>query len=217
MQKSYNNLWHKEVFKKLLETKERELTRKRLKEDDKAVQPRIDETMDSLNPYSKSSQLHMVITKAVGRMIATDFQPFSLVEDKGFQLLLRTLDRQYQLSSRKHFSEKVIPQMCAKVKQKVSTVVKSALCLAITTDCWTSHSTDSYISVNSHFIDDKFNRQLAVLNTFQCMKGTLPSICWTKFCPYLKHGQSIRNVWPVLSTIMQLILLLLSEKEDLLT
>jgi len=42
---------HKEVFKELLETEERELTWKRLREDDKAVQPRIDKTMDSLNPY----------------------------------------------------------------------------------------------------------------------------------------------------------------------
>jgi len=93
---------HKEVFKELLETEERELTRKRLREDNKAVQPRIDEIMDSLNPYSWSSQHHMIITKVVGWMIATNFQPFSLVEDEGFQLLLRTLDRQYQLPSQKH-------------------------------------------------------------------------------------------------------------------
>jgi len=52
------------------------------------------------------------------------------------------------------------------VKQKVSTVVKSAPCLALITDCWTSRSTDSYISVTSHFVDNKFNRQLAVLDTF---------------------------------------------------
>jgi len=77
----------------------------------------------------------MIITKAVGRMIVTDFQSFSLVEDEGFQLLLRTLDRRYQLPSQKHFSEKVIPQMYAKVKQRVSTAVKSAPCLALTTDC----------------------------------------------------------------------------------
>jgi len=108
----------------------------------------------------------MIITKGVGRMIATDFQSFSLIEAEGFQLLIRKLDRQYQLPCRKHFSERVIPQMYAKVKQKVSTVVKSAPCLALTTDCWASCSTDSYISVTSHFVDDKFNRQLAVLDTF---------------------------------------------------
>ena len=107
VQKSYNatNLRkhleqrHKEVFKELLETEERELTSKQLRDDDKAVQPRIDETKDSLNPYSWSSQCHMIITKALGHMIATNFQPFSLVEDEGFQLLLKTLDRRYQLPS----------------------------------------------------------------------------------------------------------------------
>ena len=94
-----------------------------------AVQPRIDETMDSLNLYNSSSQHHMIITKAVGRMNATDCQPIVLVEDEVFQLLLRTLDRQDQLISRKHLSDKVIPQLYTEVEQKVLPVVKSAPCI----------------------------------------------------------------------------------------
>ena len=110
-------------------------------------------------------------------MIATDFQPFSIVEDEGFQLLLRVLDRRYQLPSRKHFSEHVIPKMYTELKEKVSTVIKSAKTLALTTDCWTSRSTDSYISITSHFIDDKFKRQLVVLDTFpMCERHTAQNL-----------------------------------------
>ena len=52
-------------------------------------------------------------------MITMDFQPFSIVEDEGFQLLLRVLDRRYQLPSRKYFSEQVIPKMYTELKEKL--------------------------------------------------------------------------------------------------
>ena len=161
-----------------MELEERERSRKRLREEESnTVQPKIDETLCTLNPYSWTSQRHMTITQAVGRMIATDFQPFSIVEDEGFQLLLRVLDRQYQLPSHKHFSEHVIPKMYTELKEKVSTVIKSAKMLALTTDCWTSRSTDSYISITSHFIDDKFKRQLVVLDTFpMCERHTAQNL-----------------------------------------
>ena len=47
-----------------------------------------DETLDSLN---SSSQRHVTITQTIARMIVTDFQLFSVVEDEGFQVLLRVL------------------------------------------------------------------------------------------------------------------------------
>ena len=56
--------------------------------------------------------------------------------------------------------------MYDKLREKVSALVKSAMFMALTTDCWTFHAGDSYISITSHFIDDKYNQQMAVLDTF---------------------------------------------------
>ena len=54
---------HKDIIKELVETEEHERSWKRLREEDnKAVQPRIYKTLDSLNPYSWSSQRHVIIT-----------------------------------------------------------------------------------------------------------------------------------------------------------
>lgn len=50
-------------------------------------------------------------------MIAIDFQPFSIMEDKGFRLLLWVLDRHYQLPSKKYFSENGIPQMYDELRE----------------------------------------------------------------------------------------------------
>lgn len=50
--------------------------------------------------------------------------------------------------------------------EKVSMLIKCAMFLALTTDCWTSCAGDSYITINSHCIDDKYKQQLVVLDTF---------------------------------------------------
>ena len=87
-----------------MEVEEHEQSCKRSKEDDdKLIQLKINETIEALNPYSSVSQRHIAITRAVARMITTDFQPYSIVEDEGFRVLLRVLDRRYQLPSQKHF------------------------------------------------------------------------------------------------------------------
>ena len=39
-----------------------------------------------MKPYSTESPRYIAITNAVARMIATDFQPFSVVEDEDFLL-----------------------------------------------------------------------------------------------------------------------------------
>ena len=157
---------HMEKYKELVETEQREKSRKRTREEVDKGQPRIDETLDARNPYNPSSERYLAITRAVACMMISDFQPFSIVEDEGFRHLIRTLDRRYQLPSRKHFSEKVIPQMYAELRVRVGAIVKSATCLALTTDGWTSRAGDSYLSVTAHFIDDSYKRQLVVLDTF---------------------------------------------------
>ena len=180
-QKSYNttNLrkhlgqYHKDTYKELLEVEEREASRKRSRED--KLQPKIDETLDALNP---SSQCFVAITRTVAGMIATDFYPFFIVEDEGFRHLLRVLDRWYELPSRKYFSERVIPpQMYSELREKVSIILKPAVFLALTTDSWTSWAGDCYLSITAHFIDDHYMRQLVVLDTFPlCERHTAQNL-----------------------------------------
>ena len=129
--------------------------------------------MHLINPYRPTSQQYMAITRAAAGMIAADRQPFSVVEDKSFRHLIEILDRRYQLPSRKHFSEKVIPQMYGELREKVGTIAKSVRYLALPMDGWTSHAGDSYLSITAHFIDDVYQRQLIVLDTFSlCERHT---------------------------------------------
>jgi len=62
---------HKQKFKELLDIKEREKLCKRSRED--KGQPRIDDTLDALNPYHLTSQQYITIMRAIAGMIAADF------------------------------------------------------------------------------------------------------------------------------------------------
>ncbi|XP_039630884.1 E3 SUMO-protein ligase ZBED1-like [Polypterus senegalus] len=98
-------------------------------------------------------------------MIATDFQPFSIVEDTGFKKYSQALNPSYIPPSRKALAQKVTDMYdreTASLKRRVSKV--PAVCL--TTDCWTSRTTASYMSVTCHFIED-FRVASCLLDCFE--------------------------------------------------
>ena len=68
---------------------------------------------DINNPHA------MRIHKLVGKMIATDNQPFSVVHDTGFNYnhLIKTLESRYVLPSQKYFSESIVPDIKEKIKR----------------------------------------------------------------------------------------------------
>ncbi|KAI7792078.1 putative zinc finger BED domain-containing protein 1-like [Triplophysa rosa] len=94
------------------------------------------------------------LDEALVRMIACDFQPFSIVEDKGFKEYSHLLDPSYSLPSRKTLSKTVMPRLYDKLRGDIMDKIKSASAVCLTTDCWTSLTTESYMTVTCHFIED---------------------------------------------------------------
>ncbi|XP_056603707.1 E3 SUMO-protein ligase ZBED1-like [Triplophysa dalaica] len=94
------------------------------------------------------------LDEALVRMIACDFQPFSIVEDKGFKEYSHLLDPSYSLPSRKTLSKTVMPRLYDKLRGNLMDKIKSASAVCLTTDCWTSLTTESYMTVTCHFIED---------------------------------------------------------------
>ncbi|KAA0719764.1 hypothetical protein E1301_Tti022229 [Triplophysa tibetana] len=94
------------------------------------------------------------LDEALVRMIACDFQPFSIVEDKGFKEYSHLLDPSYSLPSRKTLSKTVMPRLYDKLRGNLMEKIKSASAVCLTTDCWTSLTTESYMTVTCHFIED---------------------------------------------------------------
>lgn len=156
---------HPDENKKLVAAEITEKERKQAQSSTASTrQVTVAECFERQKPYSVENPHYKEITNAVARMIALDFQPFSVVEDEGFKKLLQVLDPRYQIPSRKHFSETVIPKIY-EMKGKVKACIDPIPFLAFTTDCWTSRAVDSYMSLTAHYIDEKFQRKLLVLDT----------------------------------------------------
>jgi len=104
------------------------------------------------------------VHEAIGRMIAIDVQPYSLVDDAGFKGVVRALEPRYFLPSRKYFSTKVIPEMYDATRARVQSEVDHAKSVCLTADTWTAqNTTESFFSLTAHWITDDFKRRSAVL------------------------------------------------------
>lgn len=67
-------------------------------------------------------------------LIAKDMQPYSVVDNVGFQHMIKTLELRYEIPSRTHFSNKVIPDLYDETWGKIENELANAQYLALTTE-----------------------------------------------------------------------------------
>jgi hypothetical protein len=92
-------------------------------------------TINKTQKYSSTCQRQKKLDEALVEMVATDMQPSSIVEDKGFNKLVNLLDSKYQLPSRRNLMRK-IPEKYDEIKQKVKKKLNAASAVCLTTDIW---------------------------------------------------------------------------------
>ena len=115
-------------------------------------------------PWDINDQRAKLIHVKIGEMIARDCQPYSVVEDAGFNALVHVLEPRYHIPSRKYFRETVIPGIVKTVEAKIKTKLEGVNYISFTTDVWSSEvNSDSLLSLTAHWVDDTFHRFLAVL------------------------------------------------------
>ncbi|KAH9382544.1 hypothetical protein HPB48_020356 [Haemaphysalis longicornis] len=110
------------------------------------------------------------LDQKVARMIALDFQPYTIVEDSGFKDLLQEAVPGYQLPSRTTLSRTLVPKLYDDTRKKVELELARAFqhgleSLSFTTDIWTSRANESYISLTCHYMDQTFKLGRYNLNT----------------------------------------------------
>ena len=96
-------------------------------------------------------------------MIAVDGQPYSIVEDIGFNRLMKSLKPNYVLPSRKYFNTNIVPKIQERVLKKVKDIVNSSDNISFTTDIWTNNANNSYISLTGHCLSPSFDLSTVVL------------------------------------------------------
>ena len=126
-------------------------------------QVKITDAFSAATKMPNSSKRAKELTDAIGYFIAKDMQPVSVVQDAGFQYMVRTLEPRFQIPHRKAFMDRVLPSLYLKVKDTVMPCTAAAEWFAITADCWTSRANEAYIGVTFHTITREWELQHFVL------------------------------------------------------
>lgn len=97
------------------------------------------------------------------QLFTKDMQPFSMVEDTGFRNFVNNLNPSYQIPSRKYISNTLLPALYEEKLENIKDVVKYVLAVTVTTDCWTSILTESFMATTIHFLNEKFEAKSILL------------------------------------------------------
>lgn len=145
--------------------KKQKIDRANVASTSKTTQSSIQGTLYNATQYATNSERHKALTESIGYFLAKDMQAINAVEGEGFKKMVHEFDKRYALPSRHYFSRNVLPAMYEKCREKVAKQVLEADHFAATTDLWSSRTTEPYISLTVHFIDNDFNLKVKCLQT----------------------------------------------------
>ncbi|KAG8225382.1 hypothetical protein J437_LFUL016807 [Ladona fulva] len=143
------------------------------------------ETSDKIEVVTSSDSRKRVKDCALLQLFLTDFQPYSIVNDKGFKDFVKELDPGYDLPSQEKISESFIPALYQNCLTKAEEMVQKATKLCLTTDLWTFQHEGNLLAVTGHLIDENFDLKSILLD-----------------CSELKMSFSCKDVESTLRRIM---------------
>ncbi|XP_072560454.1 E3 SUMO-protein ligase ZBED1-like isoform X1 [Paramormyrops kingsleyae] len=91
--------------------------------------------------------------------------PLSTVEQDGFRKLVKVLDSRYELPGRKYFSKTALPQLYEECRGKLENNLRNVKYFDTTTDLWSSRTSEPYLSLTIHYIDEDWGLQSRCLQT----------------------------------------------------
>lgn len=123
----------------------------------------VQEKISSFVPKKMSVFAKKKVDQELIGLFVRDFQPFSIVEDKGFRKFVNSLNPSYELPSRTTISSAMIPAAYERTHLKIKELVTQVESVCLTTDSWTSVNNDSFMAVTIHFIDQEFHLKSVLL------------------------------------------------------
>lgn len=98
-------------------------------------------------------------------------RPLDCVNDRGFVELLTTLEPRFNLESRTHITQTLIPQMYNDLRLKVQDNLLNAKFVSLTTDAWSGRNTKSFNTVTSQYINNDWELKNNILTTTEMIES----------------------------------------------
>ncbi|XP_005987872.1 E3 SUMO-protein ligase ZBED1 isoform X2 [Latimeria chalumnae] len=150
------------------------------------------------NPTSCVDKRADRISDLVLEMIFRDLHPLSVVEEKGFRLLVGSLEPSLKLPSVTQLSSMLWHKYNV-VKQHLEHYLHTAQSIVLCMDIWTAHINQMYLTVTAHFIDYDWNLTRCILDTRLLPEAKLKDnlgeiLC----CTLMEFGLSSKSTFCVL-------------------
>lgn len=105
-----------------------------------------------------------LIDNLVADVVSENSLSFRFVESKTFRNLMTFVEPNYKPLSAEGVKS-VIEDKATKLRSSIQEKIRHCRHIALTTDCWTSPSNESFLAVTSSYIDEKWNLCTPVLET----------------------------------------------------
>lgn len=114
----------------------------------------LNQSFANISSFREGGNKNSKITDGILFMICRDSEPISVVENEGFQYLMKLVAPLYKIPSRRTFDE-----LLDKKYEFVSNMLKEKLSgiqyICLTTDVWTeTHQTRSFLGVTAHYVSN---------------------------------------------------------------
>ena len=98
----------------------------------------LGEAIERTMPYTHGSKRWKAITESVTHFMAKEMIPISSIEKPGFVSMVKKLDPQYDIPSRKHFSKSALLSLYSETRERAVKKLQEAEYYSLTTDLWSS-------------------------------------------------------------------------------
>ncbi|GET52281.1 zinc finger BED domain-containing protein 1-like [Rhizophagus irregularis DAOM 181602=DAOM 197198] len=155
--------------------------------------PEIRQTTLRFKPYSPSKS--KPITDSLVDFVATDLQPFTIVENPEFKLLINKLNPHYILPCRQILKEKFIENYKMRKNVLINEVSQINSKISLTTDIWTSEiSKDCYLGVTMHYINNNWELKNLLLDLISINGSHTAGLITSKLLQILKEFSISNNI-----------------------
>lgn len=128
----------------------------------KRRQTYINRDDDRICNSEKTEQIH----QALAKMIAVNQMPLSFCSSVGFKQFMAIVEPNYKMCKEGAIKSR-LKALKSSIKQTIRTNMKESKSITCTSDCWSSLSQHSYITLTTHMIDNQWCPKSYTLTTHQ--------------------------------------------------
>lgn len=126
-------------------------------------------TVQLLQPAPAAAMGHSkqkILDEALLEMIAVDFHPLSIVEDRGFRKFVGKLQPLYKLPTRQSLFESLLQQQFVRAVNERRVDVHQATAICLSAEGWLSQTSERYVALTAHFLSPQLEAKACLLDCF---------------------------------------------------